>query len=45
MAAAAGAGLGVLFWAAFRCAAWMFDTGVGAWCRWQDNKQSKENKP
>lgn len=42
MAAAYGAGLGVFAWLAFRCGAWIFDTGVGAWCRYKDNKQSKE---
>lgn len=42
MAAAYGAGLGVLSWLAFRSAAWLVDTGFGAWCRYQDSKQSKE---
>ncbi len=41
MAAAYGAGLGVCFWAAFKTAAWIFDTGVGAWCRYKDNKAGK----
>lgn len=42
MAAAYGAGLGVLFWAAFKGAAWVFDTGVGTWCRWQDRRAEEK---
>lgn len=42
MAAAYGAGLGVLSWLAFKAAAWVTDTAVGIWCRRQDMRQSKE---
>ena len=41
MAAAYGAGMGVIAWAAFRAGAWIFDTGVGAWCRRQDRAAEK----
>jgi len=45
MAAAYGAGACVFAWLSFKAGAWIFDTGVGAWCRYKDNKAEQENKP
>lgn len=41
MAAAYGAGFGAALWLSFKAGAWMFDTGVGAWCRRQDRAAEK----
>lgn len=42
MAAAYGAGLGLFGYLAFRAGFWIFDTGVGAWCRWQDKRAEEK---
>lgn len=38
MAAFYGAGVAVFGWLAFKAGAWIFDAGVGAWCRYKDNR-------
>lgn len=41
MAAAYGAGFGVIAWGAFRAGFWAFDRAVGVWFRRQDSKQQR----
>jgi hypothetical protein len=41
MAAAYGAGFGIALWSAFKAGSWIFDTGVGAWCRRQDRAEKR----
>lgn len=43
MAAAYGAGLGVLSWLAFKASAWGVDMGVRVWCRVKD-KRAEDQK-
>lgn len=38
MAAFYGAATGLSVYAAFKAGTWIFDAGVGAWCRYKDNK-------
>jgi hypothetical protein len=44
MAAAYGAAAGVAFWVMFRAGMWVFDTGVGVWCRRQDKRREARER-
>ena len=43
-ATAVGASLGLLWWAAFETAAWVVDTGMGVWGRWQDKRHEAQER-